>query len=318
MRYVISIVFLALLLAGAGVWVSSHGAPQVQRSSDVADGRICAEPLTYRLAEVDPRFGISKEELRNVIAEAAAVWEEIAPRRLFAYDPNGALGIYLRYDERQGTWEKRQEAERALEQARGRYDRLVQRHENREHELQTRRAVHESKVERVERMTVHHNQRVRAWNDGAIERTSRLADQLEEEARQIARQQQRVEESLAEVERARERFNRTVREMNAKVEALNQQIDAFNQQFARGGGYNKGLYEQKTAEGRLVRSITVFQFHDRDDLRQVLAHELGHALGIRHVDDPAALMYYRMTDENRARTRLAAADRQALREVCGW
>ena len=36
--------------------------------------------------------------------------------------------------------------------------------------------------------------------------------------------------------------------------------------------------------------ITVFEFHDMRDFTMVIAHELGHALGLWHVDDPTGAL----------------------------
>lgn len=60
-----------------------------------------------------------------------------------------------------------------------------------------------------------------------------------------------------------------------------------------------------------------------DELVLVLAHELGHALGIGHVDEPGAVMHAMlheggMLEPGRDRPlELSAADRAALIAVCG-
>jgi len=51
-------------------------------------------------------------------------------------------------------------------------------------------------------------------------------------------------------------------------------------------------------------------------LRTILAHELGYALGIGHVDGEHSVMYPAMNPQNRDSGGLSAQDRAALREVC--
>lgn len=307
--------FLLMALAAVTVlWVTDTGLANTPASY----GDECPIPLTYRVGEVDPRFGLSPEALREVTAEAAALWEDLVPRPLFQYDPAGELLINLTYDERQGTWEAQQQAQETLEDLRARHAALQEEHEAQEHALYTARARYEDQLAYVERRVERHNDVVVAVNTGEVERTPERVKALERESEAITALHQQMDTQYERVERLRRQVNARVSTLNQMRETLNRQVRQYNRQFARGGGYNKGVYRFTRQNRHVERSITVFQFEDGADLRQVLAHELGHALGIDHVNDPAALMHHQLNEDNIGLTRLAAADRQALRAVCGW
>ena len=80
---------------------------------------------------------------------------------------------------------------------------------------------------------------------------------------------------------------------------------------------NQGAGEKFSA-GEYIRDetgerINIYQFDGRDKLIRVLAHELGHALGLDHVDDPASVMYEMNSGTGET---LGAGDIAELRKLC--
>ncbi|MEG2273622.1 MAG: matrixin, partial [Acinetobacter sp.] len=70
--------------------------PLLDRLTNPFDQRI-----RYRIAEVDPRFGLSEHELKQISQQATDIWKQGLGQDYFVYDPNARLSIRLIYDHRQ-------------------------------------------------------------------------------------------------------------------------------------------------------------------------------------------------------------------------
>lgn len=105
----------------------------------------------------------------------------------------------------------------------------------------------------------------------------------------------------------RESVNALATKNNELIEIYNANVDAQNNIFGD-VEYDKGVYQSKT--------INIYQYEDRDDLRNLLAHEMGHALGIDHVEGEQSIMYYLTTDENMHMRKLGENDISALEDLC--
>jgi hypothetical protein len=59
----------------------------------------CQRPIKYSIANLDPRFGLTKEELLSDIKRAEKIWESPINKQLFEDSPGGDLKINLVYDQ---------------------------------------------------------------------------------------------------------------------------------------------------------------------------------------------------------------------------
>ena len=98
--------------------------------------------------------------------------------------------------------------------------------------------------------------------------------------------------------------------INRLAATLNLSVENYNNiNTARGESFEEGVYH---SEG-VKREIDIYEFSNREKLVRVLAHELGHALGLPHVQDPKAIMY----ELNQGTSeKLSSADIVALDAKC--
>ncbi len=93
------------------------------------------------------------------------------------------------------------------------------------------------------------------------------------------------------------------------VSRHNINVLTYNTRFGEAKEFNQGDYRGN--------EINIYQFSEIDELKLVLAHELGHALELDHVEKPESIMYYLMDKQNLAFLQLTEEDKNALKIKCG-
>lgn len=257
--------------------------------------------LRYRIAEVDPRFKLSIEQVKVISQQATQIWKDGTGQDYFVYDPHAQLAIHLIYDERQQESEQRREH-------------LSQLQSNQQHWLEKKQ-----KLDQIEQEIIRSkqfldlkqqqlNQQIQSYNQeqqNAQQNRNSIANLEYFQQRQQALTQnvQLLQQEINQYNQRIAELNQQIDELNALDQQLNASVTQYKQRF-KPHLFHKGLFNGK--------QVLIYEFESEDDLRLTLAHELGHALGIQHSDDPQALMHPIMRDQDTAHFRLTQSDRDLL------
>jgi len=267
----------------------------------------CSFPLKYRLNNLDSRFEISQEEVLTTIFSAEKIWEDAIGINLFEYNPKGQLKINFVFDERQQINIDTKKAEEKINQSESFLTDTLNQHESLSILYKQKLDSHNAIVINYEQQMDTYNQTVDYWNQrgGA---SPEVFEELSIKKTELKTIYDQLSTEEKELNTLRSQLNNLADLTNTTVKKHNANIETFNDRFGGSREFNQGDYFSKT--------INIYEFETTTDLKLVLAHEMGHALGLDHVDDPYALMYYLMEKQDINNIKLSEADIQAFDKKC--
>lgn len=262
----------------------------------------CETPIRYTIGTIDPRYDVSRAEVAAALEEAAALWNEAAGKTIVEAGAEQAIPINFVYS----AYQQNAELGAAIDAEQEAYEKKREEVEAMRVSYQSLRARFQSAKAAFSRRAAAYDEQVEYWNErgGA---PPKEYEELQAEQRSLAREQEALNQRADEI-------NTLARDLNTEVEALNRLAERTN---AKVGTYNKTAgtdFDQGTyTEDREGKRISIYEFTNATELKRVLAHEFGHALGIGHVENPESIMYSYNIGEA---FELSAEDIAALKQRC--
>ncbi|MFA9261976.1 MAG: matrixin family metalloprotease [Undibacterium sp.] len=267
----------------------------------------CRTALAYTIGQFDGRFGLSLGEFQAAIIEAEKPWEEALGRDLFQYDEQALFPVNLIFDERQARTIESQALEKEFANVQSKQETIKQTYDKLSAELDRVKAEHAKLLAVFERNLSEYNNRVAAWNASSRTDETELEWLRDSEAR-LKRDQDALESKRLRANVLVTEVNRYAKEEEKVITRYNSKLDTFTETYGTGEAFDQGVYRGE--------SIDIYQFDDRSHLRMVLVHELGHALGLEHVENPKSIMYPMMGGQDLGQLSLSIEDRAELMNVC--
>ena len=268
----------------------------------------CTVPIRYSIGQFDVRFGLSQEVFLKDMARAEKLWEDALGRDVFQYTPGATLKTNLVFDERQARSLEEKQLDQSLGVVKTTQESLAKQHAAVKAAYDAAVKEYTASLTSFQNRLADYNNTVEVWN----KQGGAPADEygkLQKEAKALNGLQQDLEDKRARVNILAERVNTFSVQQVQVVDKYNSQVKNYVDRYGKGGeSFNQGDYTGA--------SIDIYQFDTEAQLRLVLAHELGHALGLNHVENAASVMYYLMGGQDTDSLALTTEDRAALKAVC--
>ncbi len=260
----------------------------------------CQDGFEYAINLVPAEFNLSEERAKLIASEAADIWNQAIGRTVISYNPDSDFLVDFVFDERQQGTINRLLSERGLDSDRIELEESASYVEGLKQQFSQAEIIYNSNRNKYQSAQQDFNDQVQS---GAVS-----SDKLAKQRAKLEQQYQELEDARINLNNLASSLNLATEQANRLVELYNEKVLSFNGAFEGGEVFRQGVYNGS--------AIEVYQYENDEDLRALLVHEFGHALGIDHVSDPMAVMYYLQHEDQKLRVDLTEADTQAMINVC--
>ncbi|MCL4352904.1 matrixin family metalloprotease [Patescibacteria group bacterium] len=242
----------------------------------------CDTPIEYRLGTVDPRFNITDDQFLLDIKEAADIWNKAENKTLFEFNKKADLTISLVFDQRQ-----------AIDNKIG----------SLENQIQSGKDSINPEIREYKQLSSDFKQKLNSFN-AEVNMWNAKGGAPPDAYNRLKTEQQDLKNEADKLNQLADRLNISTNQYNQKINELQSTINTFNNALSLKP--EEGLYDPAND------TIVIYFDTNHDELIHTLAHELGHALGMQHEQDPKAIMYPYTTKTTTA----SMADIAQLNKIC--
>lgn len=269
----------------------------------------CTTVIEFSIGKFDTQFGLTQSQFVTYIEQATDPWEKVAGRELFKYSTSGNFKINLIYDERQKFTDGLEKQSTLIDKDRANFINLKNQYEALIATYYSQNSDFESQLKNFNERKADYNNRVNSFND--------QGGATNIEYKNLEKERKSLETDIVNLDKIKDNLNSIVSQIKEIESTLASMAKKYNLKI-QDFNLAVSLNAEEFSEGEYVSdligtSINVYHFDNDEKLISLLTHEFGHALGLEHVNDPDAVMYYLNNDKNLS---LNNSDISELRRVC--
>ncbi|PWN06807.1 matrixin family metalloprotease [Rhodohalobacter mucosus] len=296
------------------IWIFLFSSAKGQGLNQNPAAGSCGEAVEWTIGSVDERFGLSKNELTGIVEEVTGLWSDAAGRDLFSFTPlqaDSILTIHLIYSSQQSQFDEEDQLADSIRV-------LRQTFFPKQVSYRNQMATYRQALNRYHSQLTRYNRAIELYNESLARvqvsgaRSAREQERLDQYKSEAERIRPVLEEAGRNAESEEQRLTDLADELNDLADHINELIYRQNRLLGTWTAFKKGSYTNIADRPK----INIYQFDDPEQLKLVLAHEFGHALGIPHVENRLSVMYYRAEYQHTTPLQLTVEDIEALSETC--
>lgn len=259
-------VFIVLLLGGIVLFIFRE--PILTRTHAALTYSTCDTPKYYSLGRIDKEFHLTEAEFQADIQEAQAIWNKASGKQLFVFKDRAPLQVHLIYDKRQSLNEEITSLN---------------------NDVVRKDTDLKPQIDDYNRKSADLQKRIQALNTEIMTVNDRGGATREEYDALIARQES-LQKEARDLNAIADSLSISRDNLNQEIDDLDETVSAFNDALqikSEGGKYSLDDKGER---------IEINIYSNKAELIHVLAHEIGHAIGMDHVKDEKSIMFERTNE----------------------